>query len=71
MKEYCFYDGECRIIFDIVHLNERKKEITVAITNRGRISVLTLDLYGDGEKEYFEYGPMYEKIFIGSFCERR
>ena len=46
---------------------QKKKEITVAITNRGKISVRTLDLLEDHGRFYFEYGPEYKKIIIDDF----
>ena len=67
MKEYQFYDGECWITFDIVHRNPKRNEILIAVTNRGKISVITFDLYGDDENPYIEYGPTYEKIYVGLF----
>ena len=43
--------------------------ITVAVTNRGRISVITYDLLRDGDCLYFEYGNFYEQIEIDNFTE--
>lgn len=65
MKEYELYDGEAFITFNIIGLTDR--EITVAITNRGKISVQTFDLKSDGERPYFEYGLYCEKIYIDEF----
>ena len=42
MAEYQHFDGETYITFNIVYATE--KEVRLAITNRGRISVLTYDL---------------------------
>lgn len=68
MAEYQHFDGEAYITMDIIAINEKKNEIELAITDRGRISVTTYDLYktADG-KLYFEYGCMYEKIYIDAF----
>ena len=41
LREFQFYDGECDITFNIVAIDTSKEEITVAVTNRGRISVVT------------------------------
>ena len=62
MAEYQHFDGETYITFNIVYATE--KEVRLAITNRGKISVLTYDLYTDENCKYFEYGCMYEKIYI-------
>ena len=65
MAEYQHFDGETYIAFNIVYATE--KEVRLAITNRGRISVLTYDLYTDENGKYFEYGCMYGKIYIEDF----
>ena len=69
MKEYQHFDGETFITFDIVSVNERTNEVQVAVTNRGKISVITYDLYTDCNGEYFEYGCNYEKIYLDDFME--
>ena len=65
MAEYQYFDGETYITFNIVYATE--KEVQLAVTNRGRISVLTYDLYADENGKYFEYGCMYDKIYIEDF----
>ncbi len=65
MAEYQYFDGETYITFNIVFSTE--KEVRLAITNRGKISVLTYDLYTDENGEYFGYGCNYEKIYIKDF----
>ena len=42
MAEYQHFDGETYITFNIVYTTE--KEVQLAVTNRGKISVLTYDL---------------------------
>ena len=69
MHEFQFFDGECLITFNIVELNEDKREIYVAITRQGKISVVTYPLLHDNDGWYFEYGPCYEKIQISDFEE--
>lgn len=69
MHEFQFFDGECLITFNIVELNEDKREIYVAITRQGKISVVTYPLFHDNDGWYFEYGPCYEKIQISDFEE--
>ena len=62
-------DGEEYITFNIVALNESKKEILVAVTNRGKISHVTYDLFEDKNGFYFEYGCDYTKVNINEFKE--
>lgn len=69
MAEYLHFDGETFITMDIIYVDERKHEVELAITNRGRIIVTTYDLYRDDDGEYFEYGCMYEKIYLKEFEE--
>ena len=68
LSEFQLYDGEVYVTFNIVAINTDKNEITVAISNRGRISVTTYDLLTDNNGSfYFEYGVDYEKININDF----
>ncbi len=68
LSEFQLYDGEVYVTFNIVSVDTSKNEITVAISNRGRISVTTYDLLTDNNGSfYFEYGIDYEKINIDDF----
>ena len=68
LSEFQLYDGEVFITFNIVAIDTSKNEITVAISNRGRISVTTYDLLTDSNGFlYFEYGIDYKKINIDDF----
>ena len=68
LSGFQLYDGEVFVIFNIVAINTDKNEITVAISNRGRISVTTYDLLTDNNGSfYFEYGVDYEKINVSDF----
>lgn len=69
LREFQLYDGEYDITFNIVAIDTVKEEITVAITNRGRISVVTYDLLKNDKGYYFEYGIYFEKININDFEE--
>ena len=69
LREFQLYDGEYDITFNIVAIDTVKEEITVAITNRGRISVVTYDLLKNEKGYYFEYGIYFEKINILDFEE--
>ena len=68
LSEFQLYDGELYVTFNIVAIDTSKNEITVAISNRGRISVTTYDLLTDSNGFlYFEYGIVYKKINIDDF----
>ena len=67
LHEFKLFDGEEYITFNIVALNESKKEILVAVTNRGRITQVTYDLFEDENGYYFEYGCDYTKVKIEDF----
>ena len=70
LSEFEFYDGEYFITFNIVDINLDRKQITVAVTNVGKISVITYDLITDKDgKLYFEYGVNNEKVDIDDFEE--
>ena len=69
LHEFKIHDREAWITFNIVALNELKNQISVAITNRGKITVVTYDLYKDENGYYFEYGCEYTKININDFKE--
>ena len=65
MAEYQHFDGETYITINIVFATDN--EVQIAVTNRGKISVLTHDLYEDENGEYFEYGCNYDRIYIEVF----
>ena len=67
LSEFQLYDGETFINFNIVDINNDNNEITVAVSNRGRISVITYDLLTDNNGFFFEYGVDYKKININDF----
>ena len=69
LHEFKIHDGEAWITFNIVDISELKNEISVAITNRGKITVVTYDLYKDENGYYFEYCCEYTKININDFKE--
>ena len=70
LSEFELYDGEAFITFNIVSIDTEKREIVVAVTDRGKISVFTYNLFTDKNgKLYFEYGCMFEKVNIDDFME--
>ena len=69
LSEFQFYDGEEFITFNLIDINTEKKEITVAVTDRGHISVRTFDLVEDRGRLYFEYGVGFNQIDVNDFEE--
>ena len=69
MPEYDYFNGENNITFDLLEIDDEEHEVVIAITNLGKISVCTFDLYFDGNRRYFEYGCLYTKIYIDEFTE--
>lgn len=70
LNEYKHFDGECYITFNIVSIDFIGRTVNLAITNRGRISVVEYDIYPDRNGQpYFEYGPDYDRIYINEFKE--
>lgn len=63
--EFIYNDGEVDITFTIIYLQE--KTITVAVSDRGKISVREFDLHQDLNGTYFEYGLYQEKIYVEDF----
>lgn len=69
MQEYQLFDGEAWITFDIINLDQKRNTVMLAVTNRGKISVSEYDLFSNDKGLYFEYGPLYSKIYIEDFEE--
>ena len=69
MPEFDYFNGENKITFDLLEIDDEKNEVVIAITTLGKISVRTFDLYFDGNRRYFEYGCLYTKIYIDEFTE--
>jgi hypothetical protein len=67
LREFVLYDGDHDITFNIVDIDTVKKEITVAITDEGKISVRSFDLKSDSGRLYFEYGVMLDEIAVEDF----
>ena len=62
LSEFEWFDGEEYITFNLVGI--------VAVTDRGKISVITYDLMTDKNgRLYFEYGAMYTRIYPDDFEE--
>ena len=70
LSEFELYDGEAFITFNIVGIDLDRNEVQVAITDRGRISVVAYDLLTDKNgRLYFEYGVMFERVYLDEFEE--
>lgn len=69
MKEYQHFDGENYITFDIVDVNDNETEVYVAVTNLGKISLVTYQLWEDADGLYFLYGPCEDEIHLNDFEE--
>lgn len=70
LSEFELYDGEEFITFNIVGIDAAKNEIQIAVTNRGKISVITYDLLTDKNgRLYFEYGVGFNQIDVNDFEE--
>ena len=67
MPEYDYFNGENFITFDLLEVDDNKREVVVAVSDTGKISVRTFDLLFDGNRRYFEYGCLHTKIYILSF----
>lgn len=70
LSEFEFFDGDEYVTFNIVGIDVTKNEIMVAVTDRGKISVITYELMEDENGDlYFEYGVMFKKIYVDDFME--
>lgn len=56
MPEFDYFNGENFITFDLIEIDDENCEVTVAVSDTGRISVKTFDLLFDGNRRYFEFG---------------
>ena len=63
LSEFEWFDGEDYITFNLVGIDLVKNEARVAVTDRGKISVVTYDLLtGKDGGLYFEYGAIFTRI---------
>ena len=68
MSEYEHFDGEAWIVFDMLYLNLEKNTATIAVSNRGKISVIEYDLIKIEDELYFELNPI-TRISLADFEE--
>ena len=70
LSEYELYDGECFITFNLVGVDLDRSELQVAVSDRGRISVVTYEFMTDNDgRLYFEYGLMFKRMYLDNFEE--
>lgn len=70
LSEFEIFDGEEFITFNIVGIDTARKQAQIAVTDRGKISVVTYDLMQDKDGNlYFEYGYTYLKVLLDDFME--
>ena len=70
LSEFEWFDGEDYITFNLVGIDLVKNEARVAVTDRGKISVVTYDLLtGKDGGLYFEYGVIFTRIYLDDFEE--
>lgn len=68
MSEFQLYDTDHFITFNIIGIDFERRQITVNISNQGRLSVQTFELKGEDNALYFEYGIFDEnKIPVDDF----
>lgn len=67
MQEFEYFNGENFVTFNIVDMTQHT--ITVAVTNQGRISLGTYNLYEDEKGLYFEYGRWDDIIYLDEFVD--
>ena len=66
LAEFDFFDGDDFVTFNIIGYSLDQSEILVAVT----ISLITYDiLTGKTGRRYFEYGCMFDRIYIDDFEE--
>ena len=70
LSEFEWFDGEDYITFNLTGVDLEKGEVQVAVADRGKISVVTYDLMADkAGRLYFEYGVMFERMYLDDFVE--
>lgn len=68
LQEFCLFDGESDLTFNIIDLNTDKMVITLAVSHLGKISVIESDLLRDKENNlYFNYGVDKTPIKVEDF----
>lgn len=67
-KELDYFDGECFITFDLLKFSSENRKAEIAVSNRGKLSVIEYDLFQDANGDfYFEFENVYNKIYLKNF----
>lgn len=70
LAEFDFFDGDDFVTFNIIGYSSDQSEILVAVTDKGKINLVTYDILTDKtDRPYFEYGCMFDRIYIDDFEE--
>lgn len=70
LSEFEFFDGDEFITFNIVGINVTRNTIAIAVSDRGKISIIDFELMADKDGNlYFEYGCTFSKIYLDDFTE--
>lgn len=70
LAEFEFFDGDEFITFNIVDINVTRNTVAIAVSNRGKISIIDFELMADKDGNmYFEYGCTFKKIYLDDFTE--
>ncbi|MCL2061176.1 MAG: hypothetical protein FWH03_00930 [Firmicutes bacterium] len=70
LSEFSFDDGSRESTLNIVGFDTDMKEISVAITCEGKVSVQSFDLKADeNDCLYFEYGQFFNRIELNDFAQ--
>lgn len=70
LSEFEFFDGDEFITFNIVGINVTRNTVAIAVSDRGKISIIDFELMSDKDGNlYIEYGYTFKKIFIDDFTE--
>ena len=68
LAEFDFFYGDDCVTCNIIGYSLDQSEILVAVTDRGKISLVTYDILTDKTgRWYFEYGCMFDRIYIDDF----
>ena len=70
LSEFEFFDGDEFITFNIVGINVTRNTVAIAVSDRGKISIIDFELMSDKDGNlYFEYGCTFSKIYLDDFTE--
>ena len=58
-----FYD-DAFVDFYVIDINDDTNQITVVVSNLGKITQQTFDLQDDRNGQYFEYGIYRQKVYL-------